>query len=69
MKSHVYETGISEKEKPLLKVNQKLLLYRCYKKYDHNSFSKVLQNKISQPYLSFKQFLEIFQPMLDAFAL
>ena len=50
-------------------MNQRLLLYRCYKKYDHNFFSKEPQNKISQPDLSFKQFLEIFQPMLAAFAL
>ena len=33
-----------------------------------NSFNKAFQNKISQPDLSFEQFLGMFQSTLDAFA-
>ena len=45
----------------------KTVFYRCYNKFDQDSFNEALQNKISQTGLSFEQFLEIFQSNLDAF--
>ena len=68
MKLDVYETGISDHHKMIFSVLRKLNFYCCYKKYDKNSFNKALQNKISQPDVSFAEILEIFQLTLDAFA-
>ena len=54
--------------KTFAKGQLKTVFYGCYKKYDQNSFNEALANKILQPDLSFEQFLEIFQSMLEAFA-
>ena len=72
----MHETGILDHHKMVFSVLRKTfakgipktVLYRSYKKYDPNSFNKALQNKISQSVLSFEEFIEIFQPTLDAFA-
>ena len=75
MKWTVYETGISDLDKIIfsvlrktfaIKANQKLFS-KVFKMYQ-NSFNKAFQNKISQPDLSFEQFLGMFQSTLDAFA-
>ena len=76
MKSDVYEIGISDHQKMIFSVlrktfakrKAKTVFYRCGKKYDKNSFNIAIQNKISEPDLSFEEFLEIFQSTLNAFA-
>ena len=75
MKSHVYQTGVSDHYKMIFSVvrktfakgKSKTVFLLRYKNYDQNFSNKVLQNKISQPDLS-EEFLEILQSTLDLFA-
>ena len=50
------------KQVSVAKGKPKTVFYRCCKKYDQNSFNEALQNKISQPDLSFDRSsrLEVF---------
>ena len=72
MKSDVRKTCISDHHKMIFSVlgkifakgKPKAVFYRYYKKHDQNSFNKKLQDKISQPELSFEKSIKIFQSRL-----
>lgn len=46
----------------------KAVLCRCHEKSIQNAFSEALQNKIPQPNLLFKKFIEMFHSKLEVFA-